>query len=262
MRTRLWGYQLKKQLPWLLLWCLAALLLSAGAVSIYDAYTIEQLSNARAQSPFLFAAMGIFGSATLSNHLASLLYGLVLPVLGSALAIRLAARMTAGKLETGEMAYYLALPLRRSAIGLVQAVVVASGLLLFVLAATAGGVAAAAWLKPGELNMAWYLYMNAGLFLMLCMSAGLALAVALGSDEAAHARRIAGMLFLLFFVLHALSRPGQMPGWLAYLSWYSLYDPQALSTGRLSPVQLLMVPVAQLFLAIGLRRFASRNLPL
>lgn len=262
MMARLWAFQVKKQLPWLLMWCLAALLLCAGAVSIYDDYTVEQLSNARAQGTFLFSAMGILGSATLSNHLASLLYGLLLPVLGSALAICLSARMTAGKLETGEMAYYLALPLRRSTVALVQAAVVGAGLLLFVLSAVAGGVAAAAWLKPGELSIVWFFWMNAGLFLMLCMSAGLALAVSLGSDEAARARRLAGLLFLVLFVVYAISRPGQMPAWLRYFSWYSLYDPQALSTGRLSPAYLLMLPVSLLLLLIGLRRFASRNLPL
>ncbi|MHC1785691.1 MAG: hypothetical protein AB9880_01315 [Christensenellales bacterium] len=259
---KLLRFQLKRQLPLTLFFGLLAAALSVGAVLLYDEGTLQAFSEARAAAPFLFAMLGVQGSATLTEHLSSLLYGFLLPILGSLYAIALSSRLVADKVETGEMSYYLALPVRRSGFALTQFMALVLGLLALAVFAVLAGTAAGEVFAAGRLHLAWYLELNAGLFLAWTMAGGLAFLVSCAVDELRRASRLSAFVLVLFFCLSLAARPREMPGFLRYLSFWSLFDYAGLALGRLEVWNLLMPLVTAIFVLAGLRVFSTRELPL
>lgn len=262
MMPRLFAFQMKKRLFFSLLGGLLMGLFCAASLLVYDEHSIAQLTELRAAAPFPSALLGLSGSANLVDHLRSLCYGFLLPLLGFAFVIAIARRLIAGQVETGEMAYYLALPLRRSTLVLLQALVLFCCTLLMVLAQAAVCALAAFLLKRGELNLPWFLWLNLGLLVQLLLTGGIALMFSCTHDEARPAGRAAWLLALFFFLISLLSRPQQMPGFLRYAGLYSLVDLQALSTGRPDLLSVAPLLFALLCLLFGIRRFSRRDLAL
>lgn len=260
--TRLTAFHLRKQLWRGLVAAFFMALVQAGALFIFDEGSIEQLSLLKGGLPFPSAMLGLHGSATLSQHLASLCYGFLLPLMGLMLMGSLSARLLSHKVETGEMAYYLALPLRRGAL-VITAFLTGIALIIVTIAVQSGITLLAAHLMhPDKLNPAHFLMMNLGLLLQKLLALCMALAVSAGQDERVPARRLSRALMGLFFLISLLSRPSQMPGFLRYLGLFALADHSALAAGRLS-VALLILPAASiLFLMLAIRRFSARDLAL
>lgn len=262
MKMRLSLFQLRKHLQSVMISGILMAVLNVGAVLLYEEELIEALSQARAGLPFPAAALGIYGSASLAGHLASLCYGFLLPSIGFALAVRLASGLMAGQEESGEMAYYLALPIRRGSLVLSQTLALFGCLLVVAILAGLGGFAAAALLKPGELRLPAWLLMQAGLLVQWMLAGAIALYFSCGTGEKRRAARQARLLIALFWLVSLLSRPHQMPAILKYLGLFALIDQQALAATRPLLEMLLPLAAAALFLLLGLRRFAGRDLML
>lgn len=236
--------------------------LQLGAVLLYDEGTVQAFSEARAQAPAFFAALGVHGSATLTQHLSSLLYGFLLPLIGLMQAAALGSRLVADKVETGELSHYLALPLRRPAFGLMQAGLLMLGLLLPVILAAAAGIMAGGLLRPGQLNDRWFLWLNLGLFLALSLFGGLCFLVSALRDERRPASRQGLTLGLLLVLISMAARIREVPAFVSYLTPLSLYDPAGLAQGKLYPLSLLLPLLSLLLVLAGLRGFSRRELAL
>jgi len=258
----LFSFQLKKQLGITLLFAAAASLLSAGAVLLYEEQHVLALADARAQSPALFAALGVGGSASLLQHLGALLYGFMLPVLGTVLGAVLAARLMAAQVETGEMAYWLALPQRRAAHALSQWGVLMACLAIFTVVPALVAAVAAMVFKPGALQVPWFAQLNLGLLGLYLASGSLGMMLSCGMDERRRARRLALLLSGLLLVIGLAGRVREVPGFVRWLSFYSLFDVPALTAGRMEGMLLILPGLAAVFLLAGMRWFSGRDLPL
>lgn len=251
---RVLAFQFKKLLlPAVLLAVLFALL-NAGAVYLFDEETVSAISEARGKNPLVFSALGIGGSATLGSHLASLLYGLLLPLLGGLYAVRLSSALIADKLETGEVCYWLSLPISRARFVLGQWALLAALLLLPPLGGYVGGVVAAFILRPdAALHPVWHALLNAGLYAWTVLAGTLGLLISSGEHARKRAHRISVLLFLLFVAVGAAGATVGVPKAVGWLSPWRFFTPQALAVGRV-PAQLLVLPAITLVL-LGLSAF-------
>ena len=262
MSRELFLFQFKKLIRGSVAWGMFMALLSLGAILSFTENNITALSEARAQAPEFFSALKVGGSATLLDHLASLLYGFLLPVAGSALSVRLAERLLPAMIQTGEMSFYLSLPIRRGAFALTQGAVLLSCLILSQLTVVLGTIIAAAILKPGELNLLWFLILNLGQLCLWALSAGIALMFACMSDDRRGARSRAALLIGLFYAVAMLGGIYGLPRLISWFSPYSLLDVQSLSKGRFALETLGMPAIGMLCFLIGIRQFNGRDLPL
>ena len=259
---KLYRFEMKRLLPMTLLYALVMVLLTLGGLLLFSELSVQAISEARAKAPFLFQALGMHGNATLTQHLSSLLYGFLLPLAGGLYAVFLSSRLVADKVETGELAYYLALSIGRSGFILSQCLAMLTGLLSLTALVTLGGAVACALLAPGRLMLDSYLWLNLGLWLTLSMTGGLGLLLGCHADERRRASRSTLLICALFGLLCMVGRPHQMPYFTQFLSFYSLFDHAGLAQGRPDFRALLMPAVTAVFMLYGLRAFSRRELPL
>ena len=262
MSRELFLFQFKKLIRGSVAWGMFMALLSIGAILSFNENSVTAISEARAQMPELFSALKIGGSATLLDHLASLLYGFLLPVTGAVMSVRLAERLFPDMIETEEMSFYLSLPMRRSAFALGQGAVLLSCLILAQLTGVLGTIIAAAILKPGELNILWFLILSLGQLCLWALSAGIALMFACMNDDRRGARSRAALLIGLFYAVAMLGGIYGLPRLISRFSPYSLLDGQSLSKGRFALETLGMPAIGMLCFLIGIRKFSGRDLPL
>ena len=242
MKHRLVQFQVKKLLWPALLLALLFAALNAGGVYLFNEGTVEMLSEARAQGPALFSMPGVGGSATLGSHLASLVYGFLLPLLGGLYAARLPAWLVADKVETGEICYWLSLPHSRARFVGRQALVLAALLLLPPLGGFLGGAVGAFALKPeAPLHPGWHALLNGGLYCWLMLAGSLGLFISSGAEIRARAARASTLLLLLFFAVGVAGMTVGVPSFVQWFSPWRYYMPQDLALGRGS-LPILVLP--------------------
>ena len=262
MSRTLYAFQLKRNAAYAIWLGVLMALLSLGSMVTFNERTEALLIEARPQAKALFEAFRVGGSLTLLDHIVSLAYGFLLPVLGSLWSVHLSARLFPGLIETKEMSFYLSLPLRRSRFALIQGAVLLSCLVIAVLTGTLFSAAAAAVMIPNELNLSGFAVLNGGLLCLWMLSGGIALMVACAGDQRRSVRRRSYVLIGVFFLIAMLGGIRDWPRLLAWLSPYSLYDAQNLARGRFLP-EILIMPMAGMFcFLIGIRQFSRRDLPL
>ncbi len=262
MNKELFAFQMKRQLPLALRMGLLMALLSLGAVLSYTDANTAALSELRAGMPGLFAAFGVGGSASLLDHVASLLHGFLFPLLGSWLAARLAARLLPALVESGELSYYLSLPIRRENFVLGQGAALFCGLLLACLTMTLGTLIAAFALRRGEMSIVWLLSLSLGQLCIWLFAGGMAMMVASGRNMKRGTVPRSLLLPAAFFAIAMVSAVPGVPAWLARLTPYSLFQPQNLARGRMAAEVLTLPLIGLICLLIGMKRFARRDLPL
>lgn len=262
MKKELLWLRFRKLGPFAALMGLLMGLVSLLAVITYTEEHVALLSEARAQAPGLFAALGIGGSSTLLDHTASLLHGFLYPLMGSLLAVHLACKLFPALIETGEMSHYLALPIRRSQLAWTHALTMFFCLLLSALAAMALSLMILTALRPGQINLPWMAALWLGQLCLWILSGGAALMAASGRDEQRGTGGRALALIGCFALIAMLGRAGDVPSFLAWLSPYSLFEPQNLAKGRVGLEFAGMAAISLLCVLIGVRRFATRDLPL
>lgn len=262
MSFELFLFQLKKHSRITLVVGIVIALLSVGAIFLYDEEIVGALSDSRAQAPELFSALNIWGNSSLLDHIASLMHGLIMPMLGSLLAADLAIRLFPAMIETREMSLYLSLPLHRGALALIHGAVLLTCLILAQVIGMIGTILAASALKPGELNIAWFAVLNLGQLCLWILSGGIALMLACGMDKSAGTRTRLFLLIGSLFLIAMLGNMRTLPGFVAWLSPYSLLDTQKLAKGRFALEILGMPLIGMLCFLIGIQRFSKRDLPL
>ena len=258
----LFSFQLKKQMRLTLFFGLLMAALSVTLIILYDDESGRILDELRAQAPGLFDALRIHGSVGLMDHLISLLYGFFMPTIGSLLAVILSSRLLPAQIETGELTYYLTLPVRRYKLILVKTAVVIICLVTVLFINMLATVLTALLIKPQIFNLNWFFILSLGTFLLWMMSAGIAMMIACSAHEQ---RRSTRLSLLLYFSLYSISMIGQIrsfPNFLKYFSIYSLWNTKALSTGRILVSSFMMPFIGVIFLLIGIYQFSKRDLPL
>lgn len=261
MNFRVLRFQFRQRLWPALLMAVLFAALSVGAAYLFEEDIIAALSEARAQAPVLFSALGVGGSAAIGSHLVSLLYGLLLPLLGGLYAVGLSSALVADKVETGEISYWLSLPQSRVAFVAGQALLMAVLLALPPAGAYLASAVSAPLVKPeASLHLGWHALVNGGLYAWMLLAGALGLWVSCASFARARAYRLGTLLFLLFFALGVAGMTQGAPDWLKWLSPWWLYMPQDLALGRVSAPMLGLPGLTVLLLLLAAGRFTVRDL--
>ncbi len=266
MKQVLFRFSLRRIVWQTALAMLTGMTLSVVGILLYaDESAMEALTQARAEAPALFAMLGFGGSASLTLHMASTLYGLLLPSLLILYSTGCMARLVSGMIESGEAAHFLASPHPRRAFVWTLYAVLAVGLIAIVLAImTAAMLAAAVTVMPGKLQLAGFGAMNAGLFSLAMLCAGHAAQISCRVDVRRMARNRVLVVQTVFLLLWVVSRGKGAQAYLAYVTPGSLFDPEGLVMLRdAALIKAAVLPAAALVLSVlGCRAFTRRDLPL
>ncbi len=257
-------FSLRRMLARTLAAAMVGVMVVIGALLAYTEPTVAALTEARSQAELLFRALGIGSSVSLTLHVVSLAFNLLLPLVGAVYAISVSALLMAALVESGEMAHFLAAPKSRAAIVRTQATAVLLGVLVIVGLPLAATIVGALLMHPDALNLDGILAAFGGLCaLVLCMAC-FGLMVSCLMDTARAARRRSGLWVGLFFVAWMLSRSGAMLQYLAYVTPFTFYQPERLALLRpeawVGAGALLALGVG--CLVYGTVRFSGRDLPL
>lgn len=255
-------FQLKKQMRLTLSFGFLMAVISVMLIFLYDESSGRVLDELRAQAPGLFDAFRIHGSVGLLDYMISSLYGFLMPAIGSWLAAILASRLIPRQIETGEMTFYLALPVRRYKLVLVKVLVILACLLITLFMNLTATVLAALLIKPQIFNINWFFGLSMGIFFLWMMSAGMTMMIACSAYEQRSSIRKSLLMYFSLFILSMIGQVRSFPDFLKYLSIYSLWNTQALSTGRILVSSLVMPLTGTIFLLIGIYQFSKRDLPL
>lgn len=209
---------------------LFALLLGAAAVLICLSPLQKPLNSVRGELPYVFTALGFFSDVSLQAFVASYLFGFVMPLLLSVFGVHMVSVLVSGPLEDGRMALLLAAPYRKGAILFTLGIVSMLSGFLLCLAALTGQMLAALILAPNADILA-LLRLNAGFMLVGTVCAALPLPIALLTGTDRRMRRLAGLMVFLQLALMMASRFQGFVRTLRYLTFWSLFEPAALTFG-------------------------------
>lgn len=243
----------------LLAWLLPALLLGALAVFLYTESPLAQVRALQGELPELFTVLGFYGDSSLPLFLLSYLYGLILPLLSTLLAIHLAARLITRPLLDGRMAMLLSASHSRGAVLLSLWWVMALYHLLLALAALTGQVLMALLLFP-EANLLALLRLSGGFLAVSLVCPALTLLLACASPDERALRRRGG---LLLYGMLALGLVARLPGWtrwLRFASFWSLFEgTRLIFNGASWQLPLLALALTLVLILFALLSFRGRE---
>lgn len=263
MSSVLFGRECRANYKIWLIFAAVLTMYSAVIVSMFDPKLGESLNLMAQSMPELFAAFGMASpGVTMLDFLVNYLYGFLYLVFPLVLVLLLVNRLLARYLERGAMAWLLAAPHPRRRIAATQGAVLALALASLVAYVTGLCMALSAAMFPGELDMAAFLRVNAGLLGMLLLFGGICFAGACVWGGGKGALAAGGGVSIAFWLLQMLASVGEKFGFLKYLTPLTLFDPHALAAGGADawwPVLALYLAAAALFGA-GVAMFSRRDL--
>lgn len=212
---------------------LAVMGLYGGMVTaMFDPKLGESLELMAQSMPQLFAAFGMLNAgSTLTQFLANYLYGFLFIVFPMVFTVTAAARLVARWVDTGAAAFLLAAPVGRVKIAATQALALAAVPVGCVACAFGFCVLAAQAMFPGQLDIAAFLRLNAGL---LCLQTAFAGVCFLASCTFRDARMAAGVgagACTACILVQMLADVGDTFSWLHKCTPLALFDQQALLAG-------------------------------
>lgn len=211
-----------------------------------------------------FGIQGGFGS--MEAFISGEYYGLILPLLLAIFSVMLSTQLMARLVDQGSMAYLLSTPTTRQRIAATQAGVLAAGLLLIMVVATAAGFLGYAWFigDQFEFDGSRFILMNAVAWTLFIAVSGISFLVSSLANDEKKALGISGVLTFGMFGLDMLGKISDSVEWLRFVSVFSLYKPGEIVNGGgdplLSSIILLVIGIAGF--AAGIAGFSKRDLPL
>lgn len=198
-----------------------------------------------------------------TDFLGGYFYGSVALLLPLVYSVPAAARIVAGRLENGMMAYLLSTPNTREKIIFSQ--IYYLGISLFVMFFTvfaAGCAVGAFW---GEkLSVAVFALMNLGAFCLHFFLAGICFFVSCICNDRRISWMIGSGISILFYLIRVLANLGGVFDYLKFLTFFSLFSPRVLSEGSVMFAweYPLLILAGLLCYWFGSRLFRKRDLPI
>ena len=144
----------------------------AVIVSMFDPRIGDLLATLMQTMPDIMAMFGMNNpGATLAEFLANYLYGFLMLIFPLVFSAMTANSLVARHVDRGSMAYLLAAPNSRTRVAFTQMTVLLTGVTAIIAVCTAVGWGCSAAMFPGALDVAGYLRLNLGVWLLhLCLS--------------------------------------------------------------------------------------------
>ena len=175
-----------------------------------------------------------------------------------------ANKLVAGYVDRGSMASILSAPHSRRKVVRTQGFFLTASVCLMILYITVLGIVCSEMMFPGDLGIAEFLSLNAGLLcLHICISGFFFFMSCICNDT----RRSTGIgvgVFLGFYLVQMLSNMGDKLENLKYATIFTLFDGDALLRGESRAIVMsgILLMIGILFFELGKYRFQKRDLPL
>lgn len=202
--------------------------------------------------------------AGLTGFMAVSFYGMTFVMFLMIYCVLLANQLISHLVDRGSMAYLLTTPVSRAKIAATQAGVLIGSLFLMTAAVyLLGLVAGPAMIDGASLDAAAFAKMNLTGFLLFFAIGGYSFFFSCLFNESKLTLGVAGLISVLFYVLHLASNMTDGADWLSYLTVLSAFRPAELAQGGSAwPAGLGLAAAGLLFYAGGIAVFSRRDLPL
>lgn len=234
-------------------------------VSMFEPGLGEMLAEFEKAMPGLMSAAGMTNpGTTLQSFLKTYLYGFFMFVLPMIYELFTANKLVAGYVDRGSMASILSSPHSRRKVIRTQGFFLTASVCLMIFYITALGIVCSEMMFPGDLEIAEFLRLNAGLLcLHVCISGFFFFMSCICNDT----RRSTGIgvgVFLGFYLIQMLSNMGDKLENLKYATVFTLFDGDALLKGESRAVAMsgILLLIGILLFELGKYRFQKRDLPL
>ncbi|MDX6154536.1 ABC transporter permease subunit [Marinococcus sp. PL1-022] len=215
------------------------------------------------------ALLNFIGLEALTNFdqfLSAEYYGLFFLFIAGAFSVWMGVQSLATLVDRGSMAYLLSTRVSRGQIAGTQALVLLTGLFLFLAFNFLAGYLAGQWFMEdaNSLDVSSFLSINVGGFLLFFAISGYAFLISAVMNDERRALGVAGGLTFLFYALDVAGRLAPDMEWLRHLSLFSLYRPAELAstTGDFWGPFLILTAIGVALFAGAISIFRHRNLPL
>ena len=210
-----------------------AALYAVAVVVMYDPALSASMDEMMEAVPGLFAAFGMATkTATLLGFLVNYLYGFLLELLPFVLVVLVVSRLVARPAEDGSLAYVLAAPLERRTVAAVFAgVALTCGLLAVLVAAACELVCAELWFV-GELDLAGFARVNAGVAALVVFYVGACLFGACAARVPGRGLGVVAGVVAAAYLASMAAGLGSDVEWLRYGSLFTLFDAFGLAAGE------------------------------
>lgn len=213
---------------------LAVMSLYGGMITaMFDPKLGESLEMMAESMPQLFEAFGMLDAGkTLTQFLSNYLYGFLYIVFPMVLIVIAATRLVARWVDTGAAAYLLAAPAGRAKIAATQALALAAVPVVCVMYAFAFCALTAQVMFPGQLDVAAFLRLNAGLLCLQMAFAGVCFLASCAFRDARTAAGVGAGACTVCILVQMLADVGDEFSWLQNCTPLALFDQQALLAGE------------------------------
>lgn len=261
----LFKYGIKSSYRLLLIFLAVLTIYSAMIVTMFDPRLGESLDLMAQSMPEIFAAFGMKDAgATLTEFISNYLYGFLFVALPLVLILILANRLVASPVDKGSMAHIISTPNRRSKIIFTQMSIMLLCTIAMVVYVTLLCIIICSLTFKGQLDIAAFLRLNAGLLGILIFLSGLCFACSCIFNSTKYALGIGSAACIAFLLIQMVSQVGDKFEWLKYCTPLTLFSPDKILAGdAFSAVSALILYVSGgIFYAVGAAVFCKKDLPL
>ena len=237
----------------------------AVIVSMFDPRIGDLLATLMQTMPDIMAMFGMNNpGATLAEFLANYLYGFLMLIFPLVFSAMTANSLVARHVDRGSMAYLLAAPNSRTRVAFTQMTVLLTGVTAIIAVCTAVGWGCSAAMFPGALDVAGYLRLNLGVWLLhLCLS-GLCFFASCISNTTRLSLALGAGTATVFYLIQMLANMGGKLETLRYITLFTLFQPDKLLAGEAAGwvfAAVLGLLGTALYVA-GILLFHRRDLPI
>ncbi len=262
MNFTLFKREIKKSLPLLLVLGSVLAMYIIIVTAMYDPEMSQALELIAQTMPQLMSAFGMQSTGEgLQGFLNSYLYGMILLVFPMLYSLLRANGLLAGYLEKGSLVQLLAAPVKKSTIARTQLLVLLAGQLLLLGFCTIVQYGAVQHLFPGELLLSGLLRVNGGLLVLQFFMGGLCFCLSALAVSSRQYMGLAAGICTGMYLIRMLSNLGGDLKKLQYMTFFTLFQPNGLQTGKGGATIGIIVLLAGafLFFGIGILGFRKRE---
>ncbi|MDO5402665.1 MAG: ABC transporter permease subunit [Eubacteriales bacterium] len=252
---------------WILLLLFAAVLTMYACmiVSMFDPKMEDSLSIMSESMPEIFAAFGMADvGKTLLEFVTGYLYGMLLIAFPAVYIIILSNRLVARYVDNGSMAYILAVPSKRGRIIFTQAVFSISSLLVLLAYVAGVIIACSQFMFYGEMELAAFLKLNAGLFGLWIMLGGVCFLFSCIFNDTKWSAGLSTAFVVYSLLVQMVSQVGDKFENLKYITPLTMFQSDAFAAGNSEAWLgcIVMYIIGAVCYTAGIIVFTKRDLPI
>ncbi len=266
MNRTLYKEESRRNIKLLVIFTAILFMYTSVIVYMFDPAMTELLKGMTDMMPEVMAMFGMQSiGTTLTSFMANYLYGFLYLAFPLAFEIMIAQRLVERHVERGSMVYLLSSSgNKRGRLALTQASVLISSIIVLIAVNTLVGVACAAIMFPGELDIAAYLMINLGCICLHLALSGLCFFASCISNDSRLFLSVGVSIPVIFYLIEMLANIGGRLENLKYFTIFTLFDTDLIMAGDSKSyiMMAVLLLLAVIFYILGIKCFEKRDLPI